>query len=100
MNYIRSFRVTILISDSSDLNHSSKFLILVVVAFTKKEKRHISKKKKKNKAASRANTQPVLVIVRESYLFYDSCMRYGKSKLTTSYVLLNMNMSRGYMILK
>ena len=41
--------LAILINDSSDSNHLSKFTVLVVVAYTPKEKRHISKKGENNK---------------------------------------------------
>ena len=37
----------ILINDSNDLNHSSKFTVLVVAAFTKKEERKRQRQKAK-----------------------------------------------------
>ena len=35
--------IRVLINDSNDSNHSSKFTVLVVVAFTEKDTRHISR---------------------------------------------------------
>ena len=55
---------------SSDLNHSSKFIVLVVVVFTKKEE-----KKRQREQAKQTHNLPlsIAVFVSESYLFCDSC---------------------------
>ena len=58
--YERNIDIQLIIQDSNDSNHSSKFTVLVVAA----------------KTASKANTQlsvDNLVFVCESYLFCDSC---------------------------
>ena len=63
-SYAYSFRFIY----SSDSNHSSKFAVLVVVVFIKKEERKRQQTKETHHLLA-----STLVLVRESYLFCDSC---------------------------
>ena len=60
----------ILINDSSDWKHSSKFTVLVVVGVTKKEE---SERQRQQAKQTHNLLLSIVVLVRESYLFCDSC---------------------------
>ena len=80
-------------NNSNYSNHLLKFTILVVVAFTKKEER--KRQRQRQQAKQTLNLLlSIIVFVCESYLFCVSCIRmlsYGKSKSTTSCILLSMS---------
>ena len=66
---IHRFR-KILINDSNESNHSSKFIDLVVAAFTKKEE---SKRQRQQAKQTHKLLLSIVAFVSESYLFCDSC---------------------------